>query len=94
MVFKPGHKKVPGSGRKPGQLNESTKRVREAIAAFAEDNAPKLAAWLAEIEDPAKRFELYLRAIEYHVPKLARTEHVGEGGGPMKISISKDQDNL
>lgn len=92
--FQPGHAKIPGSGRRVGQISKSTERVREAIALFAEDNAPKLAAWLAEIEDPAKRIELYLRAIEYHVPKLARTEHVGEGGGPMKITISKDQDNL
>jgi hypothetical protein len=25
--------------------------------------------------------------VEYHVPKLARTEHTGEGGGAVKASL-------
>jgi len=24
---------------------------------------------------------------EYHIPKLARTEHTGEGGGPLQVNI-------
>jgi hypothetical protein len=26
--------------------------------------------------------------VEYHVPKLARTEHVGDGGGPVRVVAS------
>ena len=32
--------------------------------------------------------------MEYHVPKLARTEHVGDGGGPVRIIASTDDQNL
>ena len=33
--------------------------------------------------DPAHAAEIYLKAIEYHIPKLARTEVTGEGGKPL-----------
>lgn len=69
--------------RPVGSPNRSTAAVRLAIAQFAEASAPKLEAWLMEITDPAKRLELYLRALEYHIPKLAREEHVGADGGPV-----------
>ncbi len=32
--------------------------------------------------DPSGAFEALMSVVEYHVPKLARTEHVCEGGGP------------
>jgi hypothetical protein len=38
--------------------------------------------------DPAKAADLYLRAIEYHIPKLARTELVGENDGPIEMTIT------
>jgi hypothetical protein len=37
--------------------------------------------------DPAHAFELFQSVIEYHVPKLARSEHVGDGGGPVKHEV-------
>jgi hypothetical protein len=33
--------------------------------------------------NPAKAFELFQSVIEYHVPKLARTELTGAGGTPL-----------
>jgi hypothetical protein len=74
--FKPGHQ----GGRPKGVPNKATAAVREAIAAFAEANVPKLQAWLdaTAAKDPARAAELLLRALEYHVPKLARTEFSGE----------------
>ena len=46
------------------------------MATIAETNVPKLQTWLDAIavKDPARAAELLLRALEYHVPKLARTE--------------------
>lgn len=35
--------------------------------------------------NPAKAFELFQSVVEYHIPKLARTELTGEGGGPVRI---------
>lgn len=62
------------SGRTAGTPNKTTRDVREAIAIFAQDNVEQMSTWLNAIDDPAKRLDLYLRALEYHVPKLARTE--------------------
>ena len=81
-------------GRPNGSPNRATADVRAAIAAFAEGNAHKLQDWLDRVAegsggvkpDPAKAADLYLRAIEYHIPKLARTEVTGDGGGPVEIS--------
>jgi hypothetical protein len=77
------------SGRKPGIPNKVTADVRVAIAAFAERNAPNLSRWLDRVAktDPARAAEIYLRAIEYHVPKLARTEITGKDGGPVEQSL-------
>ena len=63
-------------GRVKGTPNKVTADVRAAIAAFAEANISKLQTWLDAIaaKDPARAAELLLRALECHVPKLARTE--------------------
>ena len=74
------------SGRTAGTPNKVTRDVREAIAVFAQDNVEQMSEWLNAIEDPAKRLELYLRALEYHVPKLARTEVTGNDGGPVDVN--------
>ncbi len=54
--------------------------MREAIATFAEANAPKLQTWLDAVaeKDPARAAELLLRALEYHIPKISRSEFSGE----------------
>jgi hypothetical protein len=53
-----------------------TAEVRAAIAAFAEANVAKLQTWLDAVaeKDLAKAADLFVRVLEYHVPKLARTE--------------------
>jgi hypothetical protein len=81
-------------GRPKGSPNRATADVRAAIAAFAEGNAYKLQDWLDRIADgsggnkpdPGKAADLYLRAIEYHIPKLARTEVTGQDGGPVEVT--------
>ena len=76
-------------GRVKGTPNKATAEVREAIATFATANVKSMGEWLKAIDDPAKRLDLFLRALEYHVPKLGRQEVVGdEDGGPVKVSIS------
>ena len=72
-------KKPPnaGMGRKRGVPNKVTREVREVIAEFARAKAPEFEGWIDKVAktDPARAAELYLRALEYHIPKLGRMEH-------------------
>lgn len=76
-------------GRKKGTPNHSTAAVRAVIEQFARQNAPQLQSLFERLaeEDPGKAFDLYLRAIEYHIPKLGRQELVGDSGGPVEFVI-------
>ena len=65
---------IKTGGRQKGTPNKSTAEVREAIAAFASANVDQMGTWLNSIDSPEKKLDLFLRAIEYHIPKLARTE--------------------
>jgi len=71
--------KRKGAGRPKGSPNKATKDVREAITLLAENNVHKLEEWIAQVaqKDPAKAADIFLRTIEYHIPKLARTEISG-----------------
>lgn len=85
-LVKPARKWIPpnaGKGRKKGSVNKATQDVKQAISIFAEGNVHKLEEWLETIAngdgdqvkpDPAKAADLFLKVIEYHIPKLARTE--------------------
>jgi hypothetical protein len=77
-------------GRKKGAPNKTTADVREVIAAFAKANAERMHEKLNEIDDPAKWIDAYLRAIEYHIPKLGRTEVTGKDGGPVVLDFGVD----
>jgi hypothetical protein len=87
----------PGPGRPKGSTNKATVAAREAIARFVDGNADRLNGWLAEIEandGPQAAFKCFADLLEYHVPKLARTEHVGEGGGPVRIVATRADEAL
>ncbi len=92
-VLEDGERKLPpaaGMGRAKGVPNKSTAAVREAIAKMAELNAPRFAIWLDEVaqKSPEKACDIYLRAIEYHIPKLARTEVTGQDGQPVALQVT------
>ena len=67
----------------------ATSDVRKAIAAFAESNVGKLQTWLDAIaeKDPARAAHLFVRVLEYHVPKLSRSTVDGELGIRGKLII-------
>ena len=78
-----------GKGRPRGSPNKATAAVREAIALFAQQNVGKLQTWLDATAErnPEKAADLYLRALEYFTPKLARTGLSGEVGVRGKLVI-------
>ena len=77
-------------GRVAGVPNKSTALAREAIARFVDGNSHKLQEWLDEIAmneklGPKVAFDCFMQVAEYHVPKLARTEHIGDDDQPVKV---------
>ena len=68
--------------RPKGSPNKATAQAREAIGLFVDANASRLQGWLDRIaeDDPKRAFELFQSVIEYHVPKLGRTEVTGQVG--------------
>ena len=85
-----------GKGRPKGIPNKLNGSVREMIARMAETTAEDFEFWLKDVAqgissgkpDPARAAELYLKAIEYHIPKLARTEVSGDQDKPVKLVVT------
>lgn len=73
-------------GRKPGP-NKTTRDVREAIALLAQRNVDRVEGWLDEVaeKDPAKAIDLFTKLVDFHIPRLARQEVTGPGGGPLQV---------
>lgn len=95
-----GHKgepKVKGSGRTKGTPNKATINAREAIAAFVDGNAHRLVGWLDQIalDNPKDAFNCFQSVIEYHIPKLARTDStveaklIGDKDHPIMVSVKR-----
>jgi hypothetical protein len=75
--------------RPKGSPNKATANAREAIAKLVEGNVGRLEGWLDEIaaderHGPLAAYRCFMDVIEYHIPKLARTELSGPNGGPQQ----------
>jgi hypothetical protein len=107
LGFKRGRAKT--GGRPKGTPNKVTAEARAAIAMFVEGNAGRLQGWLDAVADgtkdkktgeyitqpnPARAFELFQTVVEYHVPKLARTEVTGANGGPVIVQAAATDEAL
>ena len=88
-LLKSVEKNLNRAGRKPGVPNKSTTELKQAITAFTSRNADKIDMWLNEIDDPAKRLDLYFKALEYSMPKLARSELVGDKEQPIQVVLNQ-----
>tara|TARA_R110000822_G_scaffold73603_1_gene176864 strand:+ start:501 stop:806 length:306 start_codon:yes stop_codon:yes gene_type:complete len=96
MPFKKGEKTIAGPGRPKGLANKTTVQAREAIAMFVDGNAHRLGEWLDAVANgdvdndikpnPAKAFEMFQSVVEYHVPKLARSEITGADGSDLVVT--------
>ena len=91
---KPGRPKgLPksGGGSRLGSPNKATVNAREAIAALVEGNIGRMDAWLdaiAATDGPRAAWDCMCDVIEYHIPKLARTEHTGPDGEKIVTEIT------
>ena len=90
-------------GRKAGVPNKVTQEAREAVKALLDANLPFLQTWLQTTADgvyddlagkwivppnPGKACDIVQNLVEYSVPKLARTEVVGDEKTPQRMVIS------
>lgn len=75
-------------GRKKGTANKATMQAKEAIAKFVDGNADRLVLWLDQIaeENPKDAFNCFMSVVEYHIPKLQRTESNINHGGEVQLN--------
>lgn len=95
-IFKKGEKRPNQGKRGP---SKSTLMAKEAIARFADDNADRMQAWLDAVaadekHGPAVAFKMLMDVMEYHLPKLARTEVTGANGGPVVVAATNLDERL
>lgn len=86
-----------GGGSRKGIPNKATVEFRETVRKLLEDNSENIGRWLTLVAegdgtenckpDPAKALDLVAKLAEFAAPKLARTEHVGGDGGPVRTAI-------
>jgi hypothetical protein len=102
-VSKSVEKNLNRAGRKPGVPNKATQEAREAVKAILDSNLPFIQTWLQQTAEgimddqtgkyivqpnPAKACEIVQNLVEYSVPKLARTEVVGDSKAPQRMVVS------
>lgn len=77
--------KREGSGRPKGAENKATKDIRASYKLLLENNLGNLQEWIDRIAEnnPAKAIELLNSMSEYIIPKLQRTELVGDKDKPI-----------
>ncbi len=78
MPFSKGNKL--SKGRPPGRLNRSTEQAKLTLARIADEGLDNLKKDLQKIrqKDPVRAAELYLKILEYIIPKQQRVEVKGE----------------
>lgn len=73
-------------GRKKGTPNKDTKKLRERIDKLLEENWDEVLKDLQELNHK-ERVEVYLKFLEYSLPKLSRADnsHLVDHKGEIKI---------
>jgi tRNA1(Val) A37 N6-methylase TrmN6 len=95
-------KNLNRAGRKPGVPNKATQEAREAVKAILDGNLPFIQSWIQQtaegivdedgkfivLPNPGKACDIVQNMVEYAVPKLARTEVVGDAKAPQRMVVS------
>jgi len=86
--------KAGASSSRKGSPNVKTKAIRDAYKEFIENNTDQFQGWLERVAEtnPAKALELVAGLSDFVLPKLARTELVGDEEQPLNIDLTKLDD--
>jgi hypothetical protein len=92
MPFEKGNQL--GKGRPAGQLNRSTEQAKLTIARLANRGLDNISEDLEKIrkQDPLEAAKLYLKLLEYIVPKKAQMEisgHIDQRIHQISVNINK-----
>lgn len=89
--WKKGHKTPNPNGRGKGNLNKTTKEIKEAYLQLISGNLDSIQEWLdrVAVTDPAKAMELLLKLSPFVIPKL--TEETNPA--PINIMLPKGVEN-
>ena len=85
--FKKGELRRRQGQRGPGKV---TSAARQAIMEVVDGNSHRLQQWLddvAERDGPAAALAIYVKMLEFAVPKLARQELVGDVAEPQELIV-------
>jgi len=93
-----------GKGRQKGTPNKATTEFRVTVQKLLDDNRENVGRWLTLVAegdgtdtakpDPGRALDLMAKLAEFAAPKLARTELVGDGGGPVRVVATPTDQNL
>ena len=95
-IGKNKHAGRAGCGRPKGSPNKITAVSRELVQAFLNKNMPKAQALFDRIarKQPGLALRLLIDMSEFCVPKLARTEHVGDPNTPLQVEHRLSDEQL
>ena len=84
----------PNAGRPKGRQSRITPAKKAFLREWIDGTTEEAQRIWSQIENPTDKLKIWLTAAEFAHPKLGRTEHVGDGGGPVRIIASSQDENL
>lgn len=79
-----------GGGSRKGRPNKATADVRACVALVAQNLSPEVEDWIRKgaKKQPLKAAQVLGQLLEYHIPKLARTEVTGKDGKDLAVVVT------
>ena len=77
-------------GRKPGTPNKSTVLIGELVQCLLDENYERAKNFLAEIDDPNDFWRVYLKLMEFRLPKMSSIDITDGGAKPDWMAKMKE----
>jgi hypothetical protein len=77
-------------GRKPGTPNKSTVLNGELVQCLLDENYERAKNFLAEIDDPNDFWRVYLKLMEFRLPKMSSIDITDGGAKPDWMAKMKE----